>query len=518
MKALYYVLLCVLILCSTQGQAQLFEPHYWDVQPNSKGRVRIMLTNFGTYGLDLRNNTSGTFWKGASGNRYIFGGGFWFAAQKKLNNGTWRKNCVLSYDANTATSEFTPSLYRSCVNAADSARVARNYVSTEFDTNGVAIKGSEPIGFESWPVRLVYASPIFGAYISDNADRNESTGKARFLSDEDIVSAYNDRNLKFYNEGENQAREHGYPLGLEVNQRSYFFDTGMLRDVVIMRFELTNTSNDTLRQCWFAPAMDYDIGPVKLAKIETDDRGRYYTEDPSLSMALCWSDTTVQGEVGKSLGYMGVTMLQSPAIDENSDIKQGAKREEELGVKSYRDWNLMNDPDFDVSRYDYLSAALIDAETPATDKRLLMGTGPFNLAPSESTIISIAIMFADPALGGEATGSSGDVANMVELCKATREYYNNLRTREITLDVVDQTNVDIYTLTPNPSAGLFTFHMPENIAEAELHVYSLLGEECYTTKATSSQVVDLSALASGNYFCRIRESNKWHTIAICLQH
>jgi len=89
---------------------------------------------------------------------------------------------------------------------------------------------------------------------------------------------------------------------------------GDYRDFIFLKYEITNYSKDTLSDCWMAPVMDVDIAVATNSQNgASNDRCRYYEEDPTLNLAVQWSMGD-QGEKGQGFGYLGFDFLESPAV------------------------------------------------------------------------------------------------------------------------------------------------------------------------------------------------------------
>src|SRR5437764_12390702 len=81
--------------------------------------------------------------------------------------------------------------------------------------------------------------------------------KPAFISEEDIINSYSDAdssaNPEFIAGTE-------YPLGLRINESIYSWSFGRYRDLIFIRYNVTNSSGDTLKDCFLAPALDPDLG------------------------------------------------------------------------------------------------------------------------------------------------------------------------------------------------------------------------------------------------------------------
>ena len=147
---------------------------------------------------------------------------------------------------------------------------------------------------------------------------------------------------------------------------------------------MTNKSTDTLHNCWAAPVVDANIGR-KPSVNAANDRCKYFNWDTTLNLCLQWTDasTAASGEKGDGFGFLGFDFLESPAVDANNNLRHDKKvfsDSGQLGLKTFKNWNLEEDLSTDDSRYNVLSTLVRDGDNGAGDKRFLMSTGPFNLA------------------------------------------------------------------------------------------------------------------------------------------
>ncbi len=520
---------CVLLFtcCITSVFAQHNSALYYDVEPNTKSQVSTLVTNYGMWGLNVYNNKAGTFWKRGTTNEYVFGGGFWMGAIKAKtvkssstgkDSTVFRKMNFFGFDPNSGQSEAEPLLSYPCSTRKDSIRAARCYFGSDFNADGSPLASTDTIGYDSWPVWKSGPNDLFGTFLADKATRTSANGSALFLSDEDVVSRYDDHQLSNYLNGADISAVQGYPLGLSIEQRNYFFQSGPLQDVIVFRYEITHTGADTLLNCFFAPVIDYDIAPVYSSSFVSDDRWQYYSQDTSLALTLGWSETSKSGESGKGLGYMGLTLLQTPAVGGDKYIVESADPSSEIGVATSRNWVLTNDPTTDIGQYDFMATRVKDTNNAANDKRMIVATGPFHLRPNEKFVVSYALIFASPAAATEANGSTADEANLVSLCQTVRAAYATMRSKGVFADVQSDNADAGVTLRPNPSNGTFSISLSNSDEPAALELYSVLGQQCFHAVVYSGQRVQLSSLADGQYIAVIRQGTMCRTTTLQIQH
>ena len=409
----------------------------FEVRKNRVSRIEFYTSNYGIFGLNVAANRGGGFWPRGSGNQYIFGGGIWFGAQKWVR-GEKRKLVVISYNPNSGASWMVPGRIADGDEYSDDLKDKYQlYFSTDYAPDGTPLPekvGERPQG-PNWPLWITSESETlkvnryFGDYVDDLDKRNTQTyprGPA-FISQEDIWCVFKDTDLRRYEGGVAVRRAQGYPLRVEIEQTIYSWGFGDYADFIFLKYLIINRSQDTLWDCWMAPAMDFDIGPgANPVAIAGNDRVRFYDEDTTLNLAIQWSNTDA-GEGGKGFGYLGMTFLESPAVDSLSGFIRKDKRfyplREQLGLRTFRNWVIQNDPSGDEERYDFMAARVREGDTGPGDKRFLMATGPFNMAPGDTARVVVGLILAATSTGRDPTGY-GDLDELVRKVRFAQAVYD----------------------------------------------------------------------------------------------
>lgn len=222
---------------------------------------------------------------------------------------------------------------------------------------------------------------------------------------------------------------------------------------------------------------------------EWEDQADKKSAQDTLNLAYQWTKNT-RGEDGKGFGYLGYDFLESPAVfksrgttevEENGvmvtknwmwrkyyDVKKGQKNPingqivdkdtiigiekliydkklegfvrkdkryyetiEQLGLVSFRNWNIDEDKLTPDEKYNFLSEIGPNGyyregpERGPGDKRFMMATGPFHMAPKDTVRIVVGIILALPSVKREADGSNEDVANLVKRDMFAQAVYDN---------------------------------------------------------------------------------------------
>ncbi|MCE7933391.1 MAG: hypothetical protein DYG96_02235 [Chlorobi bacterium CHB2] len=417
----------------------------FEIIKNKISNVEFVSSNYGIFGLNVTGSRAGGIWPRGSGNAYIFGGGVWFGALKRVGD-TLRKLAIISYNPNSGASWMVPGrvtypLNQSTIDETQ-AGVSKNriYFSSDYDnfTGEPSDKRDRLTGGPSWPLwdtnpaDTLKVNRYFGYYVDDLTQRNRATyskGPA-VISQEDIFSTYKDTDLGRYEIGKGLAQRQGYPLGIQVEQTIYSWGFGQYKDFIFLKYDIINRSSDTLFDCVMAPAMDMDLGAPANdhTSIAIPNKA-----DDTLNLGVQWSETT--GEGSKVFGYVGMDFLESPAIDGQNFIrkdKRAYEQHEQLGLRTFRNWIIDIDPKTPEERYDFMARVQRDVDNGGGDKRFLMSTGVFNMRPGDTARVVCAILCAygyDPQQPTKtivgATGAWDNMKRLIELDTFAQYVYDN---------------------------------------------------------------------------------------------
>jgi len=414
----------------------------FDLQQNTVSNIQFYTTNYGIFGLNIAQNIGGGKWPRGSLNQYIFGGGIWFGAVK-LHPGTqeYKKYVEVTYNPNNGRSwmvpgRMSPNPDDASLDLLDESDIYRyqTYFSTDFNPgNGQSVEGHT----YNWPLWDDKPYPdtlkhdrYFGHYIDDNNARNPATypkGPA-FISEEDIFSTFKDTDIQKFDGGKDLRASEGYPLRIQFENYIYSWSFGQYKDFIFLRYDMINFSKDILRECWMAPVMDVDIARIPNTQVgASNDRVRYYKEDPTMNLAFQWTNGD-QGEAGKGFGYLGFNFLESPAVDDSGYVRKDKRFypvSEQIGLKTFRNWVIADDPLGDEQRYNFISSKQTDGDDGPGDKRFMMATGPFNMRPNDTVRVIVGMILANPSARDDADGSAADVAGLVSKTKFAQTVYDN---------------------------------------------------------------------------------------------
>lgn len=399
---------------------------------NTIGNFDLQMHDNGIIGQSVGKNEGGGYFPRGSDDMYIFGGGLWFGAMKNVKidgNNIQQKVSTITYDPETGRS-WMRSVFSNdtsdCSEQLFNGEDAFLFFSTQYKPDGSPKAPGRP-NWLIWKTdnkKTVGDDGYAGNLVMDETKRNSTTyqGGPVFISDEDIVSAYNDADISRMTDTANGKT--GYPLSMRYEQSIYSWKTGVLADGFIVRVKATNTSKDTLFNCWIAPAYDFDLS-VKGVTGATNDFARYYNEDTTLNLHVMWTGGTARE---KTHGYVGMTLLETPAVDNNGYIRHDKpvySLNEQLGLRTSKAYNIISGGIPPSARYDLLSSMQFDADNGAGDKRVLQATGPFTLVPGDTITVAYAIIFSKSNNGGLGTGATNDMADLTDKVVAFRNKYND---------------------------------------------------------------------------------------------
>lgn len=420
-------------------------------QRNNLSNIDFFFTNKGV----LFNNdaVAGCNWPRGTANSYIFGGGLWFATKKNIS-GKKKKLCELGYNPNSGAGWYTEGEIGDPENGSNANQKYISYLSPRYSkTTGLydnVVRSSVPSKYTHWPIwdtsatKTLNRNYYFGDYIADESYRNHlavlagasppqalpngKIPKPAMLSQEDIVNVYSDQDISANPEYKVNS---GYPFNLNIVEVIYTWSFGKYRDMMFIRRKVTNASTtETLFECFVSPAFDPDLGVGGGAAANDinsyfgltpqdslDCRNFFPTSSPyhndptALNMARQWSKSESSAVPPGEYGCIGFTFLESPITSPNGDIVDISDSAAvggycnglpQLGLYTFAQWTISNDPPTPDLRYDFLSSGIKGHDVTigganGADMRLLFSTGPFTLPPGKSVETTVGIGIARPS-------------------------------------------------------------------------------------------------------------------------
>lgn len=368
-------------------------------------QVEMWISNWGDFGQNPAR-TAGTFWPRGSGESYIFGAGLWIGAfvEKEYEDSLERlAHTFLFSGGNLPDTLIGDVLVSSGYNTVgsgfdfipgppDSVHIWDHWFDSESHPEDRLYFSTDSLDFLEWPLRDEYGKPISAVF--RKSDR---------WADEEVWCEYNDLCDSIHHE---QTPFPTYPLGLAVRQISFGWNIPDFKDMLFILYEFENVSDDTIRHMFVGHASDPDVGDADNDVLGLD-----------ISRQLAWTTNYQTLTWTPEPNYVGICMLQGPKADYevyvygedangvvimDTTINEG----ERLPITSFQKCTRQIDADDELKRYlmlagywgHYIGWQLPD-HSPQ-DKRMIMGSGPFEMVPGEVDTFAIAIMFSNASTGG----------------------------------------------------------------------------------------------------------------------
>jgi len=89
----------------------------------------------------------------------------------------------------------------------------------------------------------------------------------------------------------------------------------------------------------------------------------------------------------------GMAVINTVEFDITGYIRKDKRvyaNDEQLGLKTFRNWHISDDKNDDDERYNFMSSGVRDGDFGPGDRRLMMATGPFNMVPGDTARLVVA--------------------------------------------------------------------------------------------------------------------------------
>ncbi|HTY08828.1 MAG TPA: T9SS type A sorting domain-containing protein [Candidatus Edwardsbacteria bacterium] len=357
-----------LLALGVTAQAATRVPRAKGGAAKNKSLVQLNANNWAIYTTNYgpcvypRNNQPGGTWGGASYN-YIYGGGLWVGALDTSST----PHVAVGYNPNTGASEFGPI-----------SPVTGDTAGWATDPKMRVYLSTNPADLTEWPLR-------------------DSLGDPVVKSTQDGYAAYSDENPAFTFTGET-------PVGVRVDQFSYSWNFAQLSDIVFFRYTIKNLTDKTLNNVYLGPCFDADIGDE--SGTSANDRTDF---DYTRNLAIQYQTDPEPG--WPRVGYFGCRFFESPRNNTGDTVHvidnqfpHDILPDSMLGMTAFKIFTIDIDPATDPDRYHVMQGynyktMVMDAydelgsATPG-DKRFVMASGPFNLAPGDSVATCVSVLAA----------------------------------------------------------------------------------------------------------------------------
>lgn len=522
----------LVLLCADAGlRAQVVEDPRREWVRSTASDIEFNASNYGIFGVNLGRGRSGFVFPRNSGISYMFGSGLWFGTKKRVG-GTLTKLLFSTFNPKSGSSWATPG------EIGDSTTPAPLYNSIDYNRNGEYGRVPIPPAMAHWPLWLrpgdgPSATALnTGVFVADTLRRttatHEFTGAAFFPDvepqrvEELMVSRFNDADLRPY-ELTDSLTARLFPLGLQVQQNVYSWRRALFSNMVLVQYEIRNTSEDTLFDCVIAQVSDPDIGA------STNDHLRYYSRAPEYRAGYAWS-----GPEGKSYGVLAMALIEAPMVDSQGFINNARRSDfKSVGrLGSFPHWARSREFATLADQYDFMTSGELATDVDENDQLSLMGSTAFNMRPGDVAHFAVAYMVIDsvPELGrtvghgGRSTQAVDESAAQLDLGIASllEFYYRDDILSAIEGDAGGVLNGAVIYPNPVRETARVQF-VGGDTTPTRLLVTDLLGRvrerrDLGVLSGAQGLQIDCHDYAPGLYFVRLERDGYPTTVARMLVH
>lgn len=368
--------------------------------------LNMWVTNYGSFGWDILTGNAGLVYPKGTTKTAVFASGLWLGAEV----GTEVRIALAEYsfeygpgkmvggsfDNPSRPDYITYKVARFSGNPSDTAHVER-----------AASYPDDQLVHHSWSEYMFGAVPYGAPWklyrLLDTStpapDDSVDVPGPDVLGDQMLWCVYNDADGTLHTNNAGQTS----PLGVEVQQTTFGFNRqGPLGNTVFVKLKIINKGTDQLDNMYAALWSDPDLGGF------TDD---LVGCDTTLSLGFCYNATNNDQQYGSAPPAVGYDFFVGPT-DVNGDT---------LGLTSFNKYINGTDPGSFDETYNYMrgflpdGSDLIDPLTgqvtkffhpgdPVTDsgwldsnpadRRFLMNSGPFAMAPGDTQEVVGAVIVA----------------------------------------------------------------------------------------------------------------------------
>ena len=361
--------------------------------------LQMLVSNVGSFAYDPAarfGSEAGLYFPRGTDKTVVFAGGLWVGA---LVNGAPRVS-VAEY-----TQEFRPGTVVDGVYSPDRGSFHVYKIRRGDDAESNA-------DYASWP--FDDGAPALQA--ADGSDSLDADGNRipKLLGDEALWCVYHDMDRGAHT---NQAGSTD-PLGLEVQQYVFAFSrTGALGNAIYLKFLIINKGQNQLEDTYVSLWCDPDVGDAYDDLVGCDTTlslGYAYNEGPD----------PIYGDGAPAVGY---DFLQGPIVPSPGDQARFLGRTidgyRNLPMMSFNKYTAGTDPTSSQETYNYMRGltpggdSVVDpfgettryqvAGDPVTgdgwidvagnDRRYMMSTGPFSMAPGDTQEVVMAVLVGQGA-------------------------------------------------------------------------------------------------------------------------
>lgn len=352
-------------------------------------RISMIVTNWGSFAFDAGSGSSGLEFPKGSGKTAVFAGGLWLGG--KINGVT--KVAVTAY-----SNEWFPGP------VGPPARP--NYVASNPDSAVYRVYKLNRVYADAL-VRDADLADYNAGALPDGADTVtvQGDGTLNILGDQMTWCVYNEADsAKKANSGENSG--HTGPMGIEVQQTFFAFSRlGALGQTVFGRFRLINKGSNQVDSMFVSVWSDPDLGEF------TDD---LVGCDISRSLGFVYNSTNDDAIYGNAPPAVGYDFFKGPTGYTGSQLgltsfnkysnEQGGDPDLFTQVYNFqrglnRDGTIVINPVTGLPTTFVVSGDPVSAsgwlDTSPADRRLMLSSGPFQMAPGDTQEVVVGLVIGD---------------------------------------------------------------------------------------------------------------------------
>lgn len=366
--------------------------------------VEMVVTNHGSIAYDLIAGDSGLIFPKGTEKKAVFAAGLWVGAKIRPNGGNPSQNHLAvtvgeysqEYSSGTMNEDgtFNPEtdprfrVYK--INRGDDASTNPDYADWPF-ADGAPADQTAP-GYDP---------------------ENSATWTPGLTGDQTLWAVYNDADPNVHSNDAGNSD----PLGIEVQQTVFGFDrTAPLGNMVFVKWKFINKGANFLDSTYVSVWSDPDLGGA------ADD---LVGCDTTLSLGYCYNEDNDDETYGSAVPAVGYDFFQGPIVASPGDTAVVSGRRipgyRNLPMTSFNKYINGTDPGSPVQTYNYMQGLdpdgldLVDPTTnrvtkyfvagdPVTgqgwldtngaDRRLMLSSGPFTMAPGDTQEVVCAVLIA----------------------------------------------------------------------------------------------------------------------------
>lgn len=348
--------------------------------------ISMVVKNTGSFAYDTQAGASGLEFPKGTGKTAVFAAGLWLGA--RVSGGV--RVSVAEY-----SDDFEP------------GRILTGPLRTEPDSPELKVyKLNRVYLLGDGSVDVATRDAALADYTAGAVSRGapavavQPDGSLNIIGDQMMWSVYND--LKPGRNNAHNSASSALPLGVEIQQTTFAFSRqGPLGNTVFMKYRIENKSSNTLTDAYVSQWSDPDLGGF------VDD---LVGCDTVLSVGFVYNATNNDEQYGVSTPCVGYDFLQGPSVGGNplglasfNKYPNGGGPQDSIETYNYMQGlngdgtPLINDVTNQPTRYNVSGDPVANTgwlDSSPSDRRLMLSSGPFTMAPGDVQEVVVGIVVA----------------------------------------------------------------------------------------------------------------------------